>query len=254
MRPEDLMPTPDGRSRAQDGVEPSGVIRVPPPAPRVIPTDQPPPSPPSEKSDGDFELFQGHKEHGDSSYVGNAWCFIGIELHTKLVLAFELGKRTETSANRFMAKLATAPHPDVPYQLTTDGPSAYPSAVYKHLGDRVDYAQYIKNYGETAEGQRRYSPTKILSAETKDICGDPESHRICTSQIERQNGSLRQRCKRLTRLTYAFSKKWDSLKSAPALHFAFYNFCRIHRTIRCTPAMAAGLTGHAWKLVDLLAD
>ena len=198
---------------------------------------------------------EGHKNpfQGDDMYVGDAWCFIGIECHTKLVLAFELGKHTETSANRFMAKLAAATHPDVPYQLTTDGLAAHPSAVYKHLGERVDYAQYIKLYAQTEAGERRYSPPECISSEKKDIYGDPDQRRICTSHIERQNGSLRQWCKRLTRLTYAFSKNWGNLKAALALHFAYYNLCRIHGSLRITPAMAAGVTDHVWKLAELVA-
>lgn len=204
--------------------------------------------------------FVGKKEThknpfaGDNMYLGDAWCFIGIERHTKLVLAFELGKRTETSTNRFIAKLALATHPDAPYQLTTDGLATYPSAVYTHLGNRVDYAQYIKVYAQDAEGQRRYSPPKVISAEKKDILGDPDTARICTSHIERQNGSLRQWCKRLTRLTYASSKKWENLRAALALHFAYYNFCRKHRTLGTSPAVAAGLTDHVWTLRELLME
>jgi transposase-like protein/IS1 family transposase len=198
---------------------------------------------------------EGHKNpfEGDDMYLGDGWCFIGIERHTKLILAFELGKRTESSANRFMEKLAAATHPEVPYQLTTDGLAAYPNAVHRNLGERVDYAQYIKIYAQTAAGERRYSPPECIGAERKDVYGDPDSRRICTSHIERQNGSLRQWCKRLTRLTYAFSKKWENLRAALALHFAYYNFCRVHSSIRATPAMAAGLANHAWGLAELLA-
>src|ERR1035438_3462320 len=152
-----------------------------------------------------------------------------------------------------MAKIAVATHPDVPFRLTTDGLAAYPTAVERNLGERVDYAQYIKVYAQTDEGQRRYSPPSVISAEKKDIYGEPEDHRICTSHIERQNGSLRQWCKRLTRLTYAFSKKWENLRAALALHFAYYNFCRVHSTIKATPAMAAGLAASRWTLADLLA-
>jgi IS1 family transposase/transposase-like protein len=197
---------------------------------------------------------EAHKNpfEGDDMYMGDAWCFIGIERRTKLVLAFELGKRTETSAGRFMAKLAKATHPDVPFQLTTDGLPAYPTAVGRNLGDRVDYAQYIKIYAQTQAGERRYSPPECIGAEKKDIYGDPDRRRICTSHIERQNGSLRQWCKRLTRLTYAFSKKWDSLKAALALHFAYYNFCRVHSSIKMTPAQAAGITDRTWGLAELL--
>ncbi len=198
---------------------------------------------------------EGHKNpfEGDDMYLGDAWCSIGIERHSKLVLCFELGKRTETSAGRFMAKLATATHPGKRFQLTTDGLAAYPYAVGRHLGDRVDYAQLIKVYAQTVEGQRRYSPPEVISSESKPVLGDPDMQRICTSHIERQNGSLRQWCKRLTRLTYAFSKKWANLRAALALHFAYYNFCRFHSSIKATPAMAAGLAASRWTLADLLA-
>ncbi len=198
---------------------------------------------------------EGHKNpfEGDDMYLGDAWCFIGIERHSKLVLCFELGKRTETSAGRFMEKLAAATDPGQRFQLTTDGLPAYPFAVGKHLGARVDYAQLIKVYAQTPEGERRYSPPEVVSAESKPVSGDPDMQRICTSHIERQNGSLRQWCKRLTRLTYAFSKKWENLKAALALHFAYYNFCRVHSTIKATPAMAAGLAEGRWTLAELLA-
>jgi transposase-like protein/IS1 family transposase len=197
---------------------------------------------------------EGHKNpfEGDDMYLGDAWCFIGIERHSKLVLCFELGKRTETSAGRFMAKLATATDPNKKFQLTTDGLAAYPYAVGSKLGDRVSYAQYIKVYAQTDEGQRRYSPPECISAEKVDIYGDPDMHRVCTSHIERQNGSLRQWCKRLTRLSYAFSKKWENLRAALALHFAYYNFCRVVRTIKATPAMSAGLADRRLTLAELL--
>jgi len=197
---------------------------------------------------------ESHKRHGDTPYVGDAWCYIGIERSTKLVLAFELGKRTVTSATRFITKLAAATHADQRFQLTTDGLNAYPYPVGNILGDRVDYAQLIKIYNqETPEDIRRYSPARLAETHATPIYGDPDEAKICTSHIERQNGSLRQWCKRLTRLTYAFSKKWENLRAALALHFAFYNFCRVHRTIRCTPAMAAGITSRVWTLADLLA-
>jgi len=203
--------------------------------------------------------FVGKKEahknpfEGDDMYLGDAWCFVGIERHSKLVLCFELGKRTETSAGRFMAKLADATDPNTKFQLTTDGLPVYPYAVGSKLGDRVSYAQYIKVYAQTNEGQRRYSPPEVISAEKVGIYGGPDMRRVCTSHIERQNGSLRQWCKRLTRLTYAFSKKWRSLKAALALHFAYYNFCRKHQTIKKTPALAARLADHIWDLKELLA-
>ena len=197
---------------------------------------------------------ESHKEHGDGPYTGDAWCFIGIERQTKLILAFELGKRTVTSATRFIAKLANATDPERRFQLTTDGLNAYPYPVGNILGDRVDYAQLIKIYTlEVPEEIRRYSPPRLAEAIKTPVYGDPSDRKICTSHIERQNGSLRQWCKRLTRLTYAFSKRWENLRAALALHFAYYNFCRIHSTVRMTPAMAAGLTQRKWELAELLA-
>jgi transposase-like protein/IS1 family transposase len=197
---------------------------------------------------------ESHKRHGDGPYTGDAWCFIGIERHSKLVLCFELGKRTTTSATRFIRKLATATDAEQRYQLTTDGLNAYPYPIGTILGDRVDYAQLIKIYKYTGlEEMHRYSPPECVEAIPTPVYGDPEKERICTSHIERQNGSLRQWCKRLTRLTYAFSKKWENLRAALALHFAYYNFCRIHSSIRATPAMAAGLAVSRWTLAELLA-
>ena len=107
---------------------------------------------------------------------------------------------------------------------------------------------------DTPEEQRRYSPAHLAETVRTPVYGDPEEKKICTSHIERQNGSLRQWCKRLTRLTYAFSKKWENLRAALALHFAYYNFCRVHRTIRQTPAMAAGIAERPWSMGELLAD
>jgi transposase-like protein len=169
------------------------------------------------------------------------------------VLAFELARRHTVAATRFMEKVANAAGSGR-FQLSTDGLPAYNFAVGTKLDERCDYGQVIKIYkSPTAEEQRRYSPAKIAECKYVPVYGDPNPARICTSHIERQNGSLRQWCKRLTRLTYAFSKKWENLKAALALHFAYYNFCRIHRTIKKTPAMAAGITNRAWSMADLMA-
>jgi transposase InsO family protein len=132
--------------------------------------------------------------------------------------------------------------------------NAYPYPVGNILGDRVDYAQLIKIYTqEIPENERRYSPPRLAEAIATPVYGDPDKKRICTSHIERQNGSLRQWCKRLTQLTYAFSKKWGHHKAALAVHFAYYNFCRVHGSLKATPAMAAGLTARPWQLAELLA-
>jgi IS1 family transposase len=196
---------------------------------------------------------ESHKEHGDGREVGCAWTFIAIEPNTKLVLAYELGKRTVSSATRFIDKLALATDPSLRFQLTTDGMNAYAYPIGNILGDRVDYAELIKIYNaNTPEEQRRYSPARLAETKKTDVYGDPDFDLIYTSHIERQNGSLRQWCKRLTRLTYAFSKKWDNLDAALALHFRYYNFCRVHKTIKQTPAMASGLTDRVWAMAELL--
>ncbi|MEO8129038.1 MAG: hypothetical protein ABJF23_11170 [Bryobacteraceae bacterium] len=204
--------------------------------------------------------FVGKKEsrrvYGDKDFhfIGDAWTFIGIERETKLVLAFELGKRNTESARRFMRKIAVAASTAYKFQLSTDGFAPYNYAVGMELEGRCTYGQVVKVYASpTAEEQRRYSPAHVVSTEKTDVYGDPDFDLICTSHIERQNGSLRQWCKRLTRLTYAFSKKWENLRAALALHFAYYNFCRVHRSIKMTPAMAAGITDRVWTIAELLA-
>jgi IS1 family transposase/transposase-like protein len=198
---------------------------------------------------------ESRRVFGDKNfhYIGDAWTFIAIERGSKLVLAFELGKRNTRAACRFTQKIAAATA-EKRFQLTTDGFPPYNYAVGTHLGDRCDYAQLVKIYAApTPEEQRRYSPAHVVEAIPTEVYGDPDRERICTSHIERLNGSLRQWCKRLTRLTYAFSKKWENLRAALALHFAFYNFCRIHGTLRATPAMKAGIAGRVWTLQELVA-
>jgi hypothetical protein len=116
-----------------------------------------------------------------------------------------------------------------------------------------DFAQLIKVYDKDREGEQKYSPPVVVDTITKIKIGSPDPRRICTSIVERSNLSIRTSVRRLTRLTNAFSKKWDNLKAALALYFAYYNFCRIHSSIRCTPAMESGITNHVWSLRELLA-
>ena len=120
------------------------------------------------------------------------------------------------------------------------------------LDDRVDFAQLIKIYRAPAEGEARYSPAEVVSTEVVPVFGRPDPERICTSHVERQNLTMRMQIRRLTRLTNAFSKRWENLWAALCLHFAYYNFCRIHRTLRVTPAMEAGITDHIWAILELL--
>jgi hypothetical protein len=141
------------------------------------------------------------------------------------------------------------------FQLTTDGFAAYVPAVSYSLGTRVDFAQLTKIYAQDEQGggERHYSPPVVVEIIPTPRIGNPDPERICTSHVERQNLTMRMMMRRLTRLTNGFSKKWENLKAALALHFAYYNFCRIHKTIRCTPAMEAGITKSVWELKDLLA-
>ena len=137
-------------------------------------------------------------------------------------------------------------------QSPRDGFSPYVSAVKMVLRDRVDFAQLIKVYGAPRDGEQRYSPATVVDSVPVEIMGRPVADRICTSYIERQNLSVRMGMLRMTRLTNAFSKKWENLQAAYSLWFAYYNFCRVHKTLRVTPAMEARVTDHAWSIIDLL--
>ncbi len=136
--------------------------------------------------------------------------------------------------------------------MTTDGLRAYLTAVEEALGNDVDYAQLVKMYGSEPARDGRYAPPRVTETVSTTITGNPDQARICTSHVERQNLTIRMMCRRFTRLTNAFSKKLANLKAALALHFAYYNFCRIHQTLRVTPAMAAGVADRVWGLSELL--
>ena len=136
--------------------------------------------------------------------------------------------------------------------MTSDGFRAYIPAVKKQLNGRVDFAQLIKVYRATPEGERRYSPAEVISTQTVVGIGQPDPARICTSHIERQNLSMRMGIRRFTRLTNGFSRKFENHCAAVMLWFAFYNFCRTHKTIRCTPAMEAGIEKSQWTVAELV--
>jgi len=182
---------------------------------------------------------------------GDAYTFVAIERNTKLVLNFALGKRNQATTDAFIEGLRAATSSQE-FQITTDGFVPYVSAIDNTLSDRCDFAQLVKVYRATPEGERRYSPAEVVSTERVPCVGSPDPWRICTSHVERQNLTMRMMIRRLTRLTNAFSKKWENLWAALCLHFAFYNFCRIHSTIRVTPAMEAGITNRTWDLGELL--
>ncbi len=183
--------------------------------------------------------------------AGDAYCYIGIERHSKLVLAWHLGRRNTWDAHDFIEKLATATAGS--FQLSTDGFNAYPNAVEYAFGGRVDYAQVVKDFGnESGEEARRYGPPRLIGQEKTVISGAPAEERICTSHVERTNWTLRGHLRRFTRLSNGFSRKRENLRAALALYFAYYNFVRMHKSIRMTPAMAAGIARKPWSLADLL--
>lgn len=187
-------------------------------------------------------------EHPSS--FGDAYCFVGIERHTKLVLAWHLGRRTSPDTYTFIEKLDVATVGR--FQITTDGFGGYPEAIDMNLGTRVDYAQLIKIYASPRDGEQRYSPPEVINAIPVPRLGRPDRQRISTSRVERQNLSMRMCIRRLTRLTNAFSRKWESLKAAIALYFAYYNFVRIHSSLRVTPAMQQGISDHVWSIKELV--
>jgi IS1 family transposase len=199
--------------------------------------------------------FVGCKEkrnvNGDRT-LGDAYCFVAIERNTKLVLTWHLGRRTARDTFAFTEKINEATQGQ--FQITTDGFRPYFDAVHHSLGTRVDFAQLVKVYAAPRDGEQRYSPAEVIDTVPLPRWGQPELNRICTSHVERQNLSIRMGMRRMTRLTNAFSKKWQNLKAAYALWFAFYNFCRVHQTLRVTPAMEAGITHQIWSITDLLED
>ena len=196
---------------------------------------------------------EGHKMESErnNAGIGDAYCFVGMERNTKLVLAHHLGKRDAISTDIFVSKLANATSRQK-YQLTSDGFKTYVKAVQIFLPGRVHFAQLVKVYGAPSDGEGRYSPAEVVDSVPEIITGNPVRSRICTSHIERQNLSIRMGMRRMTRLTNGFSKKWENLQAAYSLWFAYYNFCRVHKTLRVTPAMESGIADHIWTIAELI--
>ncbi len=197
--------------------------------------------------------FVGCKERNnvnDDPMRGDAYCFVALERKTKLVISWHLGRRTAGDAVLFTEKINEATRGQ--FQITTDGFAAYRDAVDYSLGTRVDFAQLVKVYAAPRDGEQRYSPAEVVDAVPVPRIGRPDIDKISTSHVERQNLSIRMGMRRMTRLTNAFSKKWENLKAAYALWFAWYNFCRVHSALRVTPAMESGITSHAWTIKELL--
>lgn len=188
----------------------------------------------------------------DDPSIGDVWTFCAIDADTKLVPAFMVGKRDKGTANAFVADVASRMKNRV--QISTDGLNAYVDAIEGAFGRDVDFAQIIKTYGhEEVSNNRRYSAPEFVSSEKRVICGNPEQDLISTSYVERLNATTRLHMRRLTRLTLAFSKKLDNFEAAVGLHFAYYNFVKRHNTLKCTPAMAAGVATDYFTVADLVA-
>jgi IS1 family transposase len=200
--------------------------------------------------------FIGKKERHvrpeDSPEMGDVWTFCATDSDTKLVPAFRVGKRDAATANAFVADVASRVKNRA--QISSDALKAYVDAIELTFGSNVDFAQVIKTYTHdvSIQPERKFSAPEVTLTEKRSIVGRPDMGLASTSHIERLNGTTRLHMRRLTRLTYAFSKKRENVEAAVALHFAYYNFVKRHNTLRATPAMAAGIERDFWTVRDLV--
>jgi IS1 family transposase len=181
--------------------------------------------------------------------VGDVWTWTALCADSKLIVSWYVGARQFEDAAAFMLDLKSRLRDRI--QLTTDGHGAYPNAVGMAFKRDIDFAQLVKHYASPREGQARYSPAVCTGVRVRVDRGDPDPARISTSYVERQNLTMRMGMRRFTRLTNGFSKKLDNHMAAIALHFMHYNFARTHKTLECTPAMAAGVADHRWSLTEI---
>lgn len=186
--------------------------------------------------------------------AGDTWTWTALDSDSKLIIGWLVGGRDGEYAMAFMDDLRSRLANRV--QLTTDGHKAYLEAVEGAFGADVDYAQLVKLYGEptgTKGHERKYSPSECTGTKKRPVEGNPDKAHISTSHVERQNLTMRMHMRRFTRLTNAFSKKFNNHVAMVALYTMFYNFVRIHKTLRVTPAMEAGLTDHVWEMEEIIA-
>jgi IS1 family transposase len=182
--------------------------------------------------------------------AGSVWTWTAIDADSKLIITYMLGDRGAGTALAFMQDLASRIASRI--QLTTDGHRVYAEAVENAFGSEIDYAMLVKLYGASNDNpESRYSPATCIGCRTGVLAGDPDPKYISTSYVERQNLSMRMGMRRFTRLTNGFSKKFENHGHQVALYFFHYNFCRVHKSLRVTPAMEAGLTDHVWTLEEL---
>jgi IS1 family transposase len=190
------------------------------------------------------EKFEGQFGYGD------VWTFTAICADSKLVPSWWIGSRDIENATIFMKDVASRLKDRI--QLTTDGHKMYLDAADDAFGSEVDFSQLIKIYGHNPESEVRYSPSECIGTEKRPIQGKADPEHVSTSYVERQNLTMRMGMRRFTRLTNGFSKKVENLAYAVALHFMHYNFCRIHQTLRVTPAMEARVTDHVWGIEEVI--
>jgi IS1 family transposase len=182
---------------------------------------------------------------------GDVWTFTAIEAQTKLIIGWHVGQRDAGFATDFLQDVEGRISNQI--QLTTDGHKMYLTAVEDSFGSGVDYAQLVKIYGNDPEGQKRYSPAQCQGAIPVTVTGAPDPKHISTSYVERQNLNMRMNMRRFTRLTNAFSKKFENHVHMLALWHMYYNFARVHQTLRITPAMESGISSHVWSIQEIIA-
>lgn len=181
---------------------------------------------------------------------GDAWTWVALDADSKLCISFLVGGRDTGWATDFAFDIRdrVIGRP----QITTDAHKPYLAAIEMAFGDNVDYAQMHKIYGASNEPETRYSPAKCIGCDMKTVIGSPDYEHVSTSYVERQNLTMRMSMRRFTRLTNGFSMKIENHGHAVALHFMYYNFCRVHKTLRVTPAMEAGIADHIWSFEELV--
>ncbi|MDP3073956.1 MAG: hypothetical protein Q8N18_26970 [Opitutaceae bacterium] len=190
-------------------------------------------------------------KQGAADNMGDVWTWIALDAETKLVPSFAVGDRNQVMADLFIEDLASRLAHRV--QISSDALRAYQGAIERAFGTDVDYGTVVKTFSSAQlEEQRRYSPPEVVKVERVAVSGNPDAGLISTSYIEKQNHTLRMHCRRLSRLTNAFSKKLENFKAAVALHYGYYNFIKMHKSIRCTPAMAAGVVSSPWTVAELV--
>jgi IS1 family transposase len=190
------------------------------------------------------------EQRADREIVGDVWTFVAIEAQTKLAISWLVGRTDAGCATEFLQDVAGRLANRV--QLTTDGHKMYLTALPDAFGERIDYAHLVKIYGNDPGGQKRYSPPQCIGTEKIEVPGAPDPEHISTSYVERQNLTMRMQMRRFTRLTNAFSKKIENHCHAVALFYMWYNFGRIHQTLRVTPAMEAGISQHVWSIYEII--